>query len=264
MLLHLQKRNISAAEKLNRELAKASAVSQIIATIEQESKSPLSKPEGSLPANNDEGRDSARPTTPIKHPQPFKNMPIFTPPNRRRGGSVDMARGETKNGDDEFPELRMLTLLGVPIPSIPSNASVLFASPIKGGPVAQEWPTSKYKYLDTQVRKQSEKLRAQEQDMSGEAEIREAMDEFWNIARIAEDALTGVNTFPPLTRERKHVSFVSEELVMGIEEVERKVNSVASRMGGLSRGLEELERMGGDLQGQGREKGAFVDRWGRH
>lgn len=176
-----------------------------------------------------------------------------------------MARGETKNGDDEFPELRMLTLLGVPMPSIPSNS--MFASPIKGGPVAfsaQEWPASKYKYLDTQVRRQSEKIRTQERDMSSEVEIWEAIDEFWNIARISEDALTGVNTFPLLTRERKHMSFVSEELVMGIEEVERKVNSVASRMGGLSRGLEELERMGGDLQGQGREKGAFVNRWGRH
>lgn len=179
---------------------------------------------------------------------------------------MDMARGETKNGDDEFPELRMLTLLGVPMPSIPSN-SMLFASPIKGGPVAsssQEWPASKYKYLDTQVQKQSEKIWSQEQDMSGEVEIWEAIDEFWNVARISEDALTSVNTFPPLTRERKHMSFVSEELLIGIEEVERKVNSVASRMGGLSRGLEELERMGGDLQGQGREKGAFVNRWGRH
>lgn len=178
-----------------------------------------------------------------------------------------MARGEAKNGDDEFPELRMLTLLGVPVPFIPSpNAGVLFASPAKGGPVvsAQEWPDAKYKYLDTQVRRQSEKLRAQEQDMSSETQIRETIDEFWNTARIASEALTGVNTFPPLARERKHLAFVSEELVIGIEEIERKVNSVASRMGGLSRGLGELGRMGGDLQGQGREKRAFVDRWGRH
>lgn len=257
---------MSTAERLSRELAKASAISQIIATIEQESKSPLYISEESLPVNDDQKRDSVRPTTPIKYPQPFRNMPTFTPPNRRRGGSVDMARGETKNGDDEFPELRMLTLLGVPMPSIPSS-SMLFASPIKGGPVssnAQERPASKYKYLDTQVQKQSENIRTQEQDMSGEVEIWEVINEFWNIARISEDALTSVNTFPPLTRERKHMSFVSEELVIGIEEVERKVNSVASRMGGLSRGLEELERMGGDLQGQGREKGAFVNRWGRH
>lgn len=179
---------------------------------------------------------------------------------------MDLARGEIKNGDDEFPELRMLTLLGVPVPSIPSpNAGLLFASPVKGVVSSpQEWPGSKYKYLDTQVRKQSEKLRAQEQDMSSETQIQEVIDEFWNIARIAEDTLTGANTFPPLTRERKHLAFVSEELVIGIEEIERKVNSVASRMGGLSRGLGELERMGGDLQGQGREKRAFVDRWGRH
>lgn len=181
---------------------------------------------------------------------------------------MDLGRGEAKNGDDEFPELRMLTLLGVPVPSIPlPNTGVLFASPIKGGPVAvstQEWPVSKYRYLDTQVRKQSEKLQAQEQDMSGEAEIWGAIDESWNIARITEDALTGVNMFPQLTRQRGYLSFISEELVVGIEEVEKKVNGVASRMGGLSRGLEELERMGGDLQGQGREKRAFVDRWGRH
>lgn len=158
----------------------------------------------------------------------------------------------------------MLTLLGVPVPSTPSNTSVLFASPIKGGPSTPELPASKYKYLDAHVRKQSEKLQAQEQNASGEAEIREAMDEFWNVTRIAEDALTGANMFPPLTRQRGHMSFVSEELVEGIEEIERKVNIVASRMGGLSRGLEELEKMGGDLQGQGREKRAFVDRWGRH
>lgn len=266
MLLHLQKRNISAAEKLKRELSKASAISQIIATIEQESKSPLDRPEGSPPVDDDQRRDTARPTTPIKHPQPFKNMPIFTPPNRRRGGSVDMARGEAKNGDDEFPELRMLTLLGVSVPFIPPPNASVFASPAKGGPVAsaQECPDAKYKYLDTQVRRQSEKLRAQEQDMSSETQIWEAIDEFWNTARIAGDALTGVNTFPPLARERKHLAFVSEELVIGIEEIERKVNSVASRMGGLSRGLGELERMGGDLQGQRREKRAFVDRWGRH
>lgn len=179
---------------------------------------------------------------------------------------MDLARGEAKNGDDEFPELRMLTLLGVPVPFIPSQNAGVFASPAKGGPAAsaQEWPDAKYKYLDTQVRRQSEKLRAQEQDMYSETQIREAIDEFWNTARIADDALTGMNTFPPLTRERKHLAFVSEELVTGIEEIERKVNIVASRMGGLSRGLGELERMGGDLQGQGREKRAFVDRWGRH
>lgn len=172
------------------------------------------------------------------------------------------------NGDDEFPELRMLTLLGVPVPAAPlPNAAAMFASPFKGSPGAHstpELPVSRYKYLDTQVRKQSEKLQAQEQDVSSETEIREVMDEFWNVARIAEDALKGANMFPPLTRQRGHMSFLSDELVEGIQEVERRVNGVASRMGGLSRGLEELERMGGDLQGLGREKKAFVERWGRH
>lgn len=260
---------MSAAEMLKRELAKAKAVSQIIATIEQESKSPLSNSEEPQPPTGDQKTEnSPRPGTP-KHPQPFRNMPVLTPPNRHRGGSLDIARGDLKNGDDEFPELRMLTLLGVPMPSIPSsNINALFVSPLKGAsatpPRAPQLPPPKYKYLDAQVRQQSEKLHTQEQDISGEAEIRETIDEFWNVARIVEDALTRANMFPPLPRKRGAMTFVGEELMQGLEEVEKKVNGVASRMGGLSRGLEELERMGGDLQGLGREKRAFVDRWGRH
>ncbi|KAH0608398.1 uncharacterized protein H6S33_001532 [Morchella sextelata] len=265
VLMHLQKRNASAAERLKRDLAKARAISQIIATIEQESKSPLNKQAETPLANDDQKADtsSIRPATPVKNPHPFKNMPIFTPPNRRRGGSLG---GDARNVEDDLPELRMLTLLGVPVPSTPApNASSLFASPVKGGPaVSQELTASKYKYLDAHVRQQFEKLQTQEQDLSAEMEIREAISEFWNVARIAQHALVWANVYPPPARKRGVMSFIAEDLMDGLEEVERKVNAVAGRMGGLGRGLEELQRSGGDLHGQGREKKAFVDRWGRH
>ncbi|KAI5841022.1 hypothetical protein DFP73DRAFT_586474 [Morchella snyderi] len=305
VLVHLQKRNASAAEKLKRDLAKARAISQIIATIEQESQSPLTKQQADAPpaadANNNNNNNnnnnqkadvssssssssfsSARPATPVKNPHPFKNMPIFTPPTtRRRGGSLGTDASRSTAEDDIPPELRMLTLLGVPVPSAPApTASSLFASPVKssgsgggGGPPAAAAPGYQYQYLSAHVRQQSARLQqTQEQDCSAAAEIHNAVGEFWHVARAAQQALVWANVFPPAgaaARRRGGVmAFVAEEQVEALEEVERRVGGVAGRMGGLGRGLEELQRSGGDLWGQqgqrGGEKRAFVERWGRH
>lgn len=283
VLAHLQKRNASAAEKLKRDLAKARAISQIIATIKQESQSPLTShssaaaaPPPVANADDDQKADassSAHPATPVKNPHPFKNMPIFTPPTRRRGGSLGGDASSSRNpaaADDELPELRMLTLLGVPVPSAPApTASALFASPVKGGGSSAPSSSSsqepaKYTYLPAHVRQQSSKLQSQEtQDLSASAEIHAAVSEFWHVSRTAQQALVWANVFPPAGR-RGVMTFVAEELMEGLEEVERRVGGVAGRMGGLGRGLEELQRSGGDLWGGGREKRAFVERWGRH
>ncbi|KAH8150419.1 uncharacterized protein LAJ45_05631 [Morchella importuna] len=274
VLAHLQKRNASAAQKLQRDLAKARAIAQIIATIEQESHSPLTKHSAAPPppaANDDTPppSSSARPATPVKnpHPHPFKNMPIFTPPtrsHRRRSGSLGGNAATAVTADDELPELRMLTLLGVPVPSAPAQtASALFASPVKGGSPAtssQEPPAaaSKYTYLPTHIRQQSTKLQTQESaDVSASSEIRSAVDEFWNVSRTAQQALVWANVFPPVGRRRGVMGFVAEELVEGLEGVERRVGGVAGRMGGLGRGLEELQRSGGDLVGGGGRRGGL-------
>ncbi|RPB14029.1 hypothetical protein P167DRAFT_564213 [Morchella conica CCBAS932] len=243
VLAHLQKRNASAAQKLQRDLAKARAIAQIIATIEQESHSPLTKHSAAPPppaANDDTPppSSSARPATPVKnpHPHPFKNMPIFTPPtrsHRRRSGSLGGNAAIAATADDELPELRMLTLLGVPVPSAPAQtASALFASPVKGGSPAassQEPPAaaSKYTYLPTHIRQQSTKLQTQESaDVSASSEIRSAVDEFWNVSRTAQQALVWANVFPPVGRRRG---------VMGHHESRLKMNGtyISTQMAGV-------------------------------
>jgi hypothetical protein len=154
--------------------------------------------------------------------------------------------------EDEFPELRMLTLLGVsiPAPTVPS----LFASPIKPGSAtpAPSTPSIREKDIRDHIAQQALKLKVQEKEVTtGKAEI----DEAWNVARILESAIKPGNEYPSN-------NLIGDEVVAGLADIESTVGVIAGKIEGVAFGLDELGRAGGDLSGRG-EKRAFVDRWGR-
>lgn len=155
--------------------------------------------------------------------------------------------------EEEFPELRMLTLLGIPVPT--PAAPPLFASPIKPGsapPPAPPTPAINEKDIRNHIALQALKLKTQENDFTtGKAET----DEAWNVARILESAIKSGNEYPGK-------NLIGDELVARLANVESTVGVVAGKIEGVAVGLEELGRAGGDLSGRG-EKKVFVDRWGR-
>ncbi|RPA93143.1 hypothetical protein L873DRAFT_1855405 [Choiromyces venosus 120613-1] len=244
VLHHLQKRHRATAQSLKIELSKQKAISTVIATIAEESVSPLTKP----PKVTAPSTPPPAPKSPSSSPGkklPFRTMPVFTPPRHRRGRSTDFSPDE-----EEYPELRMLALLGISVP--PPTTTPLFVSPIKSTPSTPPVPVIKESQIREHIIQQNSKLKAQEKELAtGEVELTEA----WNISRLLEAALRSGNEFPG-TR------LIGEQLVKGLEEVESKVGTVAGRMEGIAGGLEELRRGGGDLSGRG-EKKAFVERWGR-
>lgn len=171
-------------------------------------------------------------------------MPVFTPPRHRRGRSTDFSPDE-----DEYPELRILALLGI---SVAPATTPLFVSPIKSASPTPPTPVVKESQIREHVVQQNSKLRAQEKELAtGDSELAEA----WNVSRLLEAALRSGNDFPG-------AGLIGEGLVKGLEEIESKVGAVAGRMEGIAGGLEDLKKGGGDLSGRG-EKKAFVERWGR-
>ncbi|PWW77901.1 hypothetical protein C7212DRAFT_362492 [Tuber magnatum] len=243
VLHHLQKRHAATTQSLKIELSKQKAISTVLATIAEESVSPLTKP----PKVTAPSTPPPAPKSPSSSPGkklPFRTMPVFTPPRHRRGRSTDFSFDE-----DEHPELRMLALLGI---SVAPTTTPLFVSPIKSASPAPPVPVIKESQIREHIVQQNSKLKAQEKEpATGEAELAEA----WNVSRLLEAALRSGNDFPG-------AGLIGEELVKGLEEVESKVGAVAGRMEGISGGLEELRKGGGDLSGRG-EKKAFVERWGR-
>ncbi|CUS13648.1 unnamed protein product [Tuber aestivum] len=243
VLHHLQKRHTATAQSLKIELSKQKAISTVLATIEEESVSPLAKP----PKVTAPSTPPPAPKSPNSSPGkrlPFRTMPVFTPPRHRRGRSTDFSLDE-----DEYPELRMLALLGI---SVAPTTTPLFVSPIKSASPTPSVPVIKESQIREHIVQQNSKLKAQEMELAtGEAELAEA----WNVSRLLEAALRSGNDFPG-------AGLIGEELVRGLEEVESKVGAVAGRMEGIAGGLEELRKGSGDLSGRG-EKRAFVERWGR-
>ncbi|KAG0634060.1 hypothetical protein HOY80DRAFT_1025974 [Tuber brumale] len=243
VLHHLQKRHRATAQSLKIELSKQKAISTVLATIAEESVSPLTKP----PKVTAPSTPPPAPRSPGSSPGkklPFRAVPGFTPPRHRRGRSTDFPPDE-----DEYPELRMLALLGI---SVPPAITPLFISPIKSAPPTPPVPVIKESQIREHIVQQNSKLKAQEKELAtGESEL----TEMWNVSHLLEAALRSGNDFPG-------AGLISEELVKGLEGVESKVGAVAERMEGIAWGLEELKKGGGDLSGRG-EKKAFVERWER-
>ena len=225
------------------ELSKQKAISTVLATIAAESVSPLIKP----PKVAAPSTPPPAPKSPSSSPSkklPFRAMPVFTPPRHRRGRSTDFSPDE-----DEYPELRILALLGI---SVAPATTPLFVSPIKSASPTPPTPVVKESQIREHVVQQNSKLRAQEKELAtGDSELAEA----WNVSRLLEAALRSGNDFPG-------AGLIGEGLVKGLEEIESKVGAVAGRMEGIAGGLEDLKKGGGDLSGRG-EKKAFVERWGR-
>jgi hypothetical protein len=236
VLSHLRARNDAIASLLTSSHDRDSAVLSLISTIDRESISPLQPALFSVPSKPSTPRSS---TTSVTSPGaaagvgdtkpgriPFLS-PVPTTP-RRRGKSVDLLNSHTR---DQYPELALLAHLGItpPLPPAPAN------------------PPSPHiisnRFLVAQIATATERLG---RVAVAATEVDTNTDEAQGVVQVLQKALVCGRG----------------EGGVGAEDVERGVKEVASVMGRLVWGVEELERTGGDV-GDLKRKASFVHRWGR-
>lgn len=268
VLAHLRNRTNATTELLQTALSRDHTILSIIATIEREA---------SLPTQESEVEQSSTPplaptdaAAPRGGPSPTKGglgrVPFLTPARRR--STIPGFNAE------EFPELAILSHLGVPLssfmPQTPSGYSTPASryAPATPTPAAPARPPIPDSFLQQQIKARQNKLATQTAavETAVKALVQETSGEAWAVNKTLREGVMAENLYPPtateVEREQGAAALVAGEIRTGMGDVEKGVEEVAGKLERVVKKVDELERAGGDVGGMGVKK-TFVERWGR-